>query len=55
MANRPLYRCLVESLSGDYQGARRFLAGFDQHLGEACIGSISEIFDADEPYTRADV
>ncbi|MEX0717231.1 MAG: amylo-alpha-1,6-glucosidase [Planctomycetaceae bacterium] len=31
--------------------AREFLEGFDDHLGEACIGSISEIFDADAPYT----
>jgi glycogen debranching enzyme len=31
--------------------ARAFLAGFEEHLGEACIGSISEIFDATEPFT----
>ncbi|TMQ33980.1 MAG: glycogen debranching protein, partial [Planctomycetota bacterium] len=31
--------------------ARRFLEGFVDHLGEACIGSISEIFDAEEPFT----
>jgi predicted glycogen debranching enzyme len=31
--------------------ARRFLLGFLPHLDEACIGSISEIFDAEEPYT----
>ena len=31
--------------------ARRFLAGFVPHLSEACIGSISEIFDAEPPYT----
>lgn len=30
--------------------ARRLLEGFEAHLGEACIGSISEIFDAEEPY-----
>lgn len=35
----------------DRTGARRFLNGFVHHLGEACIGSISEIFDAREPYT----
>ncbi len=27
-----------------------FLAGFAAHLGEACIGTISEIFDAEAPY-----
>jgi predicted glycogen debranching enzyme len=35
----------------DPGSARRFLSGFESHLGEACIGSISEIFDAEEPYT----
>jgi predicted glycogen debranching enzyme len=31
--------------------ARKFLEGFGPHLDEACIGSISEIFDAEPPYT----
>jgi predicted glycogen debranching enzyme len=31
--------------------AQQLLAGFEAHLGEACIGSISEIFDAREPFT----
>jgi predicted glycogen debranching enzyme len=31
--------------------ARRFLEGFVPHLNEACIGSISEIFDAESPFT----
>jgi predicted glycogen debranching enzyme len=35
----------------DRQGARAALQGFLPHLGEACLGSISEIFDAEEPYT----
>jgi glycogen debranching enzyme len=35
----------------DRAGARRWLEGFVPHLGEACIGSISEVFDAVEPYT----
>src|SRR5690606_31939568 len=30
--------------------ARSFLTGFDAHLSEACIGTISEIFDAEAPY-----
>ena len=30
---------------------RGLLSGFEQHLGEACVGSISEIFDAEEPFT----
>jgi predicted glycogen debranching enzyme len=35
----------------DRAGARRFLEGFVPHLDEACVGSISEVFDAVEPYT----
>ena len=35
----------------DRAGARQFLAGLRRHLGEACVGSISEIFDAEAPYT----
>ena len=34
------------------QGGRaRLPAGFEAHLGEAAIGSISEIFDAEPPFT----
>jgi predicted glycogen debranching enzyme len=35
----------------DTAGARRLLEGFVPHLDEACIGSISEIFDAEPPHT----
>jgi predicted glycogen debranching enzyme len=35
----------------DSQGALRLLSGFERHVSEACIGSISEIFDAEEPFT----
>jgi predicted glycogen debranching enzyme len=34
----------------DRIGARRLLDGFDAHLSDACVGTISEIFDADSPY-----
>jgi glycogen debranching enzyme len=27
-----------------------FLRGFGAHLGEACVGSISEVFDAEAPF-----
>jgi predicted glycogen debranching enzyme len=30
--------------------ARSLLAGFQSHLDEACVGSISEVFDATAPY-----
>ncbi len=36
---------------GDYAGARECLAGFERHQSEAGIGTISEIFDAEEPFT----
>ena len=36
---------------GDLAQARSFLQGFVPHLGEGGIGSISEIFDAEPPYT----
>ncbi len=35
----------------DFQTARGFLDGFKGHLREACLGSISEIFDAEPPFT----
>ncbi|HYE90408.1 MAG TPA: amylo-alpha-1,6-glucosidase [Terriglobales bacterium] len=35
----------------DRRGARRFLEAFVEHLDEACIGSISEVFDAEPPFT----
>ena len=37
--------------AGDRPGARRFLAGFASHLDDACVGTIGEIFDAEEPFT----
>jgi glycogen debranching enzyme len=35
----------------DERGAREALDGFVRHLDEACIGSLSEVFDAAEPFT----
>jgi predicted glycogen debranching enzyme len=35
----------------DVDGARRALEGFVAHLDDACIGSISEILDAEPPFT----
>jgi len=34
----------------DRAGALRFLEGLIAHLGDACLGSISEVFDAEPPY-----
>jgi predicted glycogen debranching enzyme len=30
--------------------AQEMLAGFERHLGEGCLGSISEVFDAETPH-----
>jgi predicted glycogen debranching enzyme len=35
----------------DLDGARRAVEGFVPHLSDACIGSVSEVFDADRPFT----
>ncbi len=34
----------------DREGAQALLAGFLPHLGDVCLGSISEVFDAEPPY-----
>jgi predicted glycogen debranching enzyme len=36
---------------GNPMEARKYLTGFVDHLGEACMGSISEVFDAEPPFT----
>ena len=36
---------------GNFEAAGKFLDGFERHLTDACIGSISEIFDAEPPFT----
>ncbi|HEX7489725.1 MAG TPA: amylo-alpha-1,6-glucosidase, partial [Anaeromyxobacteraceae bacterium] len=35
----------------DRAGARELLQGLVAHLGDACIGSVSEVFDAEPPFT----
>ncbi|HEY8131487.1 MAG TPA: amylo-alpha-1,6-glucosidase [Thermoanaerobaculia bacterium] len=35
---------------GDNAGALRLIEGFKPHLADACIGTISEVFDAEPPY-----
>jgi predicted glycogen debranching enzyme len=35
----------------DTGAAQQLLAAFDAHLSDGCVGSISEIFDAEPPYT----
>lgn len=46
----PLVDAWLKVHPEDRETARGFLVGFSAHLAEACIGSISEIFDAEAPY-----
>ena len=46
----PFVDAWLKAWPEDRDGARALLQGFDAHLGEACVGSISEIFDAEAPY-----
>jgi predicted glycogen debranching enzyme len=46
----PFVDAWMKTYPEDRAGARALLDGFDAHLGEACVGSISEIFDAEAPY-----
>ena len=39
------------AVHGDAASARSYLAPLEHHLADACIGQISEIFDADPPHT----
>jgi len=47
----PFVDAWVKVHPGREAEARRFLDAFPVHLDEACVGSISEIFDAEPPYT----
>jgi predicted glycogen debranching enzyme len=47
----PFVDAWVRAHPDDRAGAANLLDGFRAHMTEACVGSISEIFDADPPYT----
>lgn len=47
----PLVDAWLRVSPDDRAGARGLLEGFFPHLNDACIGSISEIFDAEPPFT----
>jgi glycogen debranching enzyme len=36
----------------DLDGARHAIEGFIPHLDDGCVGSISEVFDAEAPFTQ---
>jgi predicted glycogen debranching enzyme len=47
----PFIDAWLKAYPEDRAGGRKLLEGFVPHLDEACVGSISEVFDAVEPYT----
>jgi predicted glycogen debranching enzyme len=47
----PFIDAWLKTYPEDRAGARALLEGFLPHLDEACVGSISEIFDAEPPFT----
>ncbi|MEX2142669.1 MAG: amylo-alpha-1,6-glucosidase [Pirellulales bacterium] len=47
----PLVDAWMKTHPGERDTVRAFLEGFVAHLHEACVGSMSEIFDAEAPYT----
>jgi predicted glycogen debranching enzyme len=47
----PFVDAWLRARPADRANARAFLEGFSSHLDEACVGSISEIFDAEPPFT----
>jgi predicted glycogen debranching enzyme len=47
----PFIDAWLRTYPGDTETARSFLTGFENHVSEACIGSVSEIFDAESPFT----
>jgi predicted glycogen debranching enzyme len=47
----PFVDAWLKVAPGDRAGARTCLEGFQAHLNEAGIGTLSEIFDAEAPYT----
>src|SRR5262249_39096408 len=47
----PFVDAWLRAYPEDRAGASALLNGFRSHLGEACVGSISEVFDAESPYT----
>ena len=47
----PFVDAWLKAYPDDESGARLALQGFLQHLDDGCVGSISEVFDADAPFT----
>ncbi len=47
----PFVDAWLKLYPGDLETARGFLSGFHDHLQSACVGTISEIFDAEPPFS----
>ncbi len=47
----PFVDAWLRAYPEDQEGAAHVLDGFEAHLDQACVGSISEIFDAEPPFT----
>jgi len=47
----PFIDAWLKAYPDDRAGARQALSGFEAHLGEACLGTIGELFDAEPPYS----
>jgi predicted glycogen debranching enzyme len=47
----PFFDAWLRANPGDWVTARTLLAGFDTEMSEAGIGTISEVFDAEPPFT----
>ncbi|MGE4056946.1 MAG: amylo-alpha-1,6-glucosidase, partial [Vicinamibacterales bacterium] len=47
----PYVDAWLKTYPDDRQGAWEVLSGFEAHLGETCLGTIGEIFDAEPPFT----
>jgi predicted glycogen debranching enzyme len=47
----PFLDAWMKTFPEERSQTEQLLKGFRPHMGEACIGSISEIFDAEAPYT----
>jgi glycogen debranching enzyme len=47
----PFIDAWLKTHPGEHEVARGFLGGFRHHLTEAGVGSISEVFDAEPPFT----
>ncbi|WP_131783417.1 amylo-alpha-1,6-glucosidase [Legionella gresilensis] len=46
----PFIDAWIKAYPHERTKARQFLTGFEQHLEDSGVGSISEVFDAEEPY-----